>query len=110
MPMTKHALYLAYNLKLYKLENIEEFENEWSLMITKFNLKENNHLTGFMITMRRSESINSCFSRIFYRHVLNVFLHKDCFEIPTRYLPLGWLCFEPLQPLIWVGYEQINGP
>ena len=27
---------------------------------------------------------------ILCRHVLTVFIHKDCFEIPARYLPLCW--------------------
>ncbi|KAJ8439208.1 hypothetical protein Cgig2_003421 [Carnegiea gigantea] len=31
---------------------------------------------------------------ILCRHVLTVFIHKDCFEISARYLPLHWCCDE----------------
>ena len=29
---------------------------------------------------------------ILCRHILNVFLHKDCYHIPPMYLPSRWCC------------------
>jgi hypothetical protein len=36
---------------------------------------------------------------ILCRHVLTIFLHKDCFQIPTRYLPLRWCRDEFQRPV-----------
>ncbi|KAK9677201.1 hypothetical protein RND81_11G127500 [Saponaria officinalis] len=63
---------------LYKLDNIDEFEREWLLVISKFNLEDNKHIRGLyeikrnwvpaylrdyffggMTTTGRCESINS---------------------------------------------------
>ena len=68
--------------KLYKLDNMEDFEKEWPLVISKFNLEGNKHVIGLyeikqywvpaylrhcffggMTTTGRSESINAFVKR-----------------------------------------------
>jgi hypothetical protein len=39
------------------------------------------------------------FCGILCRHVLTIFLHKDCFEIPMSYLPLRWCRDEFQRPV-----------
>ncbi|KAK9723791.1 hypothetical protein RND81_05G025500 [Saponaria officinalis] len=69
--------------RLYKLDNVEDFEREWPLLVSTFNLQENKHVRGLyeikkswvpaylrdhfldgMTTMGRCESIN-CFVKRF---------------------------------------------
>lgn len=42
----KYMEWCADFYKLYKLENIEDFERECHLLLTKFNLKDNKHVIG----------------------------------------------------------------
>ncbi|XP_065854922.1 protein FAR1-RELATED SEQUENCE 11-like [Euphorbia lathyris] len=78
----KYMAWCAEFYRLYKVDNIEDFEYEWPLVISKFNLQENKHIMGLyeirkfwapcylrgyffggMRTTRRSESINSFVKR-----------------------------------------------
>lgn len=74
----KYFTWCSEFYKLYKLDNIEDFESEWPEIISKYNLQENKHIKGLyevkefwvpaylrgyffggMTTTGRSESINS---------------------------------------------------
>ncbi|KAK9666154.1 hypothetical protein RND81_14G164700 [Saponaria officinalis] len=73
--------------KLYKITGHEDFENNWKLMVEKYNLQNNKHVIGLydvkhfwapaylrdyffggMITTGRSESINSFIKRFVSSH------------------------------------------
>ena len=85
--------------KLYKLDTVEEFEQQWPLVIAKYNLNENKHVVGLyeikefwvpaylrgfffggMTTTGRSESINAFIKRfISSRTCLNQFVRQVSF-------------------------------
>ena len=48
------------------------------------------------------------FRGILCRHVLTIFLHKDCFEIPISYLPLRW-CRDEFQRPVEVNMMLSEG-
>ncbi|XP_074298360.1 protein FAR1-RELATED SEQUENCE 11-like [Silene latifolia] len=73
--------------KLYRMTELEEFENNWFVMVEKFNLQNNKHVLGLykvrqfwapaylhnyffggMITTGRSESINAFIKRFVSSH------------------------------------------
>ncbi|PWA76481.1 protein FAR1-RELATED SEQUENCE 11 [Artemisia annua] len=84
-----------YNL--YKLDTVEEFEQQWPLVIAKYNLNDNKHVVGFyeirelwvpaylrgfffggMTTTGKSKSINAFIKRfISSRTCLNQFVRQE---------------------------------
>ncbi|KAJ8430505.1 hypothetical protein Cgig2_010835 [Carnegiea gigantea] len=48
------------------------------------------HEKGNEFILRHYKSNGRIRIRIIYRHILRVFILKDCFHIPTSYLPLCW--------------------
>ena len=87
--------------KLYKLEDAEEFEQQWPQMIAKYNLQTNKHALGLylirhcwvlgylrshffasMTTTGRSESINVFIKRFVASHTcLSQFIKQVCIRI-----------------------------
>ncbi|XP_074288924.1 protein FAR1-RELATED SEQUENCE 11-like [Silene latifolia] len=42
----QYSHWCAEFYRIYKLDNIDDFEREWSLTVSKFNLQENKHVLG----------------------------------------------------------------
>ncbi|OMO67867.1 Zinc finger, PMZ-type [Corchorus capsularis] len=92
-----HNALTPYSFKMFQ----EEFA-----MATQYSIPQEHERTFFVQHYKEASSqkhkVNwdgkfatcSCkqfeFSGILCRHVLSVFLHKDCYEIPQMYLPMKW--------------------
>lgn len=66
--------------------------------ITRSNIHKSTKYYGMVMWLVVVVSIFN-FRGILCWHVLTIFLHKDCFQIPVRYLPLHW-CHDKLHRLL----------
>ncbi|XP_058772071.1 protein FAR1-RELATED SEQUENCE 11-like [Vicia villosa] len=196
----RYSSWCADFYKLYKLDNIDDFEEEWFIIVSKYNLEANKHIKGLyevkqywvdlaiedigqqllhhtmLDTYRGSllrslspleEKVHNIFTKfaftkfqkeferatqykiceekrvefivnyynekqsqkhkvlwdgdvvgcsckhfefwgILCSHILAIFLHKDCFQIPIRYLPLRW-CQDEFQRPVEVNMLSERG-
>ncbi|XP_074313194.1 protein FAR1-RELATED SEQUENCE 11-like [Silene latifolia] len=92
--------------KIFTAFSFKKFQEEFG-RATQYTVCEDDHTHVFIVqhykelrTQKHNVVWNcdniscSCklveFWGILCRHILSVFIHKDCFEIPVRYLPLRW--------------------
>ncbi|XP_023750563.1 protein FAR1-RELATED SEQUENCE 11-like [Lactuca sativa] len=124
-----------YNL--YKLDSVEEFEQQWPLVIAKYNLEKNKHVIalyqiktfwvpsylrdfffGGMMTTGRSESINSFIKKFISSHTcLREFIRQIDLAIEDvghKQMHDGMLAkyqeshFKSLSPLEKQGYQVLT--